>query len=305
MHRRARQVALASAMAAFAGAAVAGDPPRGRRPPREPPTHAIVDPAALVVASGGATIRLRPGAAVSLVRRRRGRAVVRLVGDVRAIGTVDAAALGLYVARDVDVPDGRLLEGALVRVVRRGRGGVATVETTGAVRGRFDVPADALSAQRHEFVYRMPPNRHFVTPKRDTALYRAAASVGTRAPPVAVIRGGVEVVLLEQMDTRAKVRSHGPVEVEGWALASDFYDEGDGGPAPELLSPTHEVVRTAGLYATPDAAEPFAELRGGALVEASADPATPARRKVTTVGRVNATGWVDRRALRRLATPGG
>jgi hypothetical protein len=264
----------------------------------------VVVEAELALAEGTALVR--PGTAVVASGRvgQRGRARVSLVGPVEATGAIDAAQLGQRLARDVEIHHGGVAagtayEGALVRVLAdRAPRGQRWVESVGDVTARFVVPADALTAAPREFVFRAPPAHRFVTPFEATKLYRTAESIDTTAPPVGTIAPGVEVVLLEQRDALARVRAHGPVEIEGWAIGRRFADRGERAAEGQLLKPTHEVFLGCRLYATPTGATPIAALRGGALVEINGR--ANGRVKVTTTEGVIATGYVDEAELRAL-----
>jgi hypothetical protein len=292
-----RRLVLIFAMLAVS-AAVWAAPPRGKRLTRPAPTHVVIREAKLTV--GDATFTLRPGVQVAAGKSRKGVAQVELTGSVGANGAADAAALGKVVATETAVAGGRVYPGALVRVASTSKdGNTATVASAGTVRATFDMPASALSVDRVEFVYPMPANHHFVTPFSDTRLYAVPESVGTNAPEVAEVAGGVEVVLIEQRDTFALVRSHGPVELEGWALARQFADEGSDPSESALLKPTHEVFTGAALYGDVASQQPIARLAGGTLLEVNVVKGD--RAKVTTTGEVIASGWVVASELRELA----
>lgn len=291
------KIAGITAVVIAVAAVASADVPRGRRAPEVVPTRLVVVEAKLEV--GTAAFTVRPGTAVAVGKKRKQQVRVELAGDVRASGWIDRAALGARVAAETEIDDGRVYEGALVRVVERGKTN-AKVESVGAVRKAFQMPSASLTVEPVEFVYRMPPNRHFVTPYKDTTLWRKAESVGTNAPSVAVIQGGVEVVLIDQQGTTAHVRTHGPVEVDGWALNKQFEDDRADAAQPELLKATHEVFTGATLYDAPTGTKVLATLRGGTPVEVNAEKGD--RMKVTTVGNVVAAGWVDAAALRVIAT---
>jgi hypothetical protein len=269
----------------------------------------VMETEAAVVARGRAAraaFVLRPGTEVAVDRPARGAVRADLTGRVQAQVRLAGAALGVRVARDLDLDGAMLYEGALVRVIGRGsKKGTSRVQTVGAVTAELEVPEDALTVAPRTFVYRMPPpsrvrdgKHRFVTPHKDTTLYLKAESVGTNAPPVGVVKGGVEVVLIDQQGAMALVRSDGPVAIEGWALNREFADRGAGVPEAQLLKPTHEVSYGASLYAEAGGTVPIARLRGGTLVEWNGQ--VEARAKVTTVGPVVASGYVDVRELRAL-----
>lgn len=278
-------------------AAARAEVPRGRRAPDVVPTRLVALETELRV--GDTTLVLRPGAAVAVGTSRRQQIRVVLAGDVRATGWIDEGVLGARVSAEAEIEDGRVYEGALVRIVDEGKT-VSKVESVGSVQTTFEVPTSSLTVDFVEFTYRMPANRHFVTPFERTTLWRKSASVGTNTPPVAVIEGGVEVVLIEQKGDLALVRTYGAVEVQGWALNSQFADKGRDGAKPNLLKPTHEVFASSALYDGAGGDNELATLRGGTLVEVNAEKG--ARMKVTTVGDVIAAGWVDVAALRAIAT---
>ncbi len=278
--------------------------PRGRRDKGPSPTHVIVAEAECTGAAG--TIVLRPGVAVAVSSARSRKPAVELAGRVRARCTVDREVLGVRLVRDVELPDGAgaVYAGALVRPVSgKAPRGTTRVVTAGAVVTELFAPSDALSAVPHPFLYREPPTRRWIAPFAETKLYAKKTSVGTSTPPVGVIAAETDAVLLEQDGALALVRSHGPVEIVGWALAKQFADRRANSETVELLKPTHEVFTGAALYPDVDATKPAAHLRGGALVEVN--KLHGGRVKITTTGDVIATGFVDQGALRPLSSPGG
>gem|GEM_PF-6126418 len=277
--------------------------PRGRRSAPAAPTHLVAVEAEC--RAGKAVFTLLPGARI----RARGKlgkrpVAVELVGPVAASCRVPAAALGLRVAADTPIRQGAVVvgaanEGALVRLVPGARAprGQVVVEAVGDATARFAVPRQALTAEPREFVYRQPAVSHWVTPKADVRVFARKTSVNTNAPAVGTIAGGVEVLLLEQDGGFARVRSYGPVEIEGWSTNQAFLDKRTPAVEPRLLSPTHEVL--AGAVLVDASGDKLAELAGGALVEVTGSAG--ARARVTTTGRVVVSGFVDGRDLRELA----
>jgi hypothetical protein len=229
---------------------------------------------------------------------------VTTTGRVVVSGTVDVAALGLYVQTDGDLRAGdgivlgTIFAGARVHLLgKTSVAGWVRVRTGGPASMIGAVRADMLGVSPHEFIYRPPSGPRMVWALRDVALYEHAASVGTSTPPLGTLAAAGDAVLVDQVDTLAHVRTYGPVEVEGWALGRDFTEEQPGPPA-ELLKPTHEVLVGAELRATATARQTLAHLRGGALVEVNGHAGELA--KVTTVGDVILVGFVPERALRPL-----
>jgi hypothetical protein len=230
---------------------------------------------------------------------------VTTAGAVTLTGAVPADALGLRVAVDSELrqggqPIGVAYAGALVRpTADPPRDGWQRIHAVGPLALTAEVKADALTVEPRELVYRTPPTRRFVAALRDVSLYAQEASVNTNTPALATLAAGGEAVVLEQAGALARVRVYGPIEVEGWALGKHFTEEPDPGASAQLLKPSHEVLAGAELYAGPADRRPLGRLRGGALVEASGRQG--ARLKVTTVGEVNASGYVDEATLRPLS----
>lgn len=287
---------------AVAGLAAADEVPRGRRTARPAPTHVVVTE--VECEAGGAPVLVRPGVAVA-ARRVGGKTTrVRVLSAVDLECAMPTSALGKRLSRDVAIErDGETIgmayAGALVRPVEaRPRGGAVRVEGVGAVRTELVVPADALTAEPVEFVYRAPATHRFVTPYKDTGLWREQASVGTTTPPIGTIAGEVEVALVGQDGVFARVRAHGPIEIEGWALNKQFADRRQREQPAKLLVPTHEVTIAAPLYAADTGGATVGRLRGGALIEVN--KVAGGRTKITTTGDVVVSGWVDAASIRPL-----
>lgn len=289
---------IAAALLLIAGIAAAAEVPRGRRAPRPAATHVIVR--ATEIVAGGATLKVAPGVPVHS-----GGGGVTLLDDVQISGRVPAPALGLVLAHDVQLldargqPVGQGRAGAPVRTSGRA-GDRVTIEPADplAPAARFVVDAGALSAERHELVLPAPEYALLVV-KAPTPL--AATSGG---PPRARLPAGLRVEPIAPADERGfmHVRTYGGIAVEGW-VAKDRLAATDGSEVPAApargLTPNHEALVDAPIYADPRATRPIGLLRGGALVTAGVEVEGP-RVKVMTHGDVVGEVWVAQAALRRL-----
>jgi len=283
--------------------------PKGKRTPRRPATHVVTRTVDLD--AQGAALRLAPGVAVIVAGARAdaplgGRVVATLAGGTEITGRVDGAALGERLTRTVALraADGRTsigtgLEGALVSVAGKAADGEVVCETTGLVRARVLVPADALGAEPHELVYPMVAER-VVWVAAETELL---GEPGGR-PRARLARGARLAVLADDDPKWTRVRTYGAFALDG-VVAHDRLATGpDGAPpldeaVPKGLTPTHEVLAGAAASADPAGRKVVGNLRGGTLVSVGVEVAGP-RVKVMTYGDVVGELWVPSAALRPL-----
>lgn len=279
------------------------------RPPKAAPRRGPVEPKATHRIVGG-TVDLYPkvGAKFSAhllagtpvrVLRPDGPDYVRIetLGSVRISGVVRTQAVGLRVTKAVDLQPGagarpvRLQAGTDVRVVAQ-RGAQATVETVGVVV-KGTCPRDALAVVGPEFVYADPDGPLF-------RVKRAVVLADPLAPErvVARVETGEEVVGLAEDGTRARVRTYGPITLEGVvprdALGSREKKEVtlDPGNASEYeVSVDADLLDQAG-------GKVVGRVRGGTPAVLEEDGKEFAR--IVTAGDVRTRGVVPRRALTRL-----
>lgn len=288
MGPRVRVLIAVLALTAVAGATPV---PRGKREPRPGATHVVVRPTELT--AGGVVFRVAPGVPV----RAAGGAVTLLAG-AQLTGRLPATALGLGLARDAELVDAR---GAVVGVARAGAlvrpaaraGSRVTVEPASPLspEGRFVVDAAALTAEPPDLV--LPANEYaLLVVTARVALGSASLPPGARVEPIAPAddRG------------RMQVRTYGAFAIEGW-VPRDRLAPSDGGELPAVpsrgLTPNHEVLVDAPVFAEPRAKRPIGILRGGALVTAGVE-VEGSRVKVMTHGPVVGEAWVEQAALRPL-----
>lgn len=282
-------------------------PAKAARPAKvaeEPPaTHRIV--------GGGCDLLPRPGAKaigelalgtpVRLLRKDGAEwARVETRGSVRMTGVVRQLALGLRVTAETELkPQGeartvKLLPGADVRVIAA-RGAALLVETVGVVTKGL-VPRAALAVNGPDFVFPEPGGPVF-------QLKRPVELVDALAPgrPLARLHAAEEVVGLLEDGQRARVRTYGPIVIEGLvprdALSGRERREvtlPGGGPA------TWEIAMDADLLDTPKG-KPVGRIRGGTPVVVEVEEEGRELARIFTTGDVRTRGYVPMRALTRLA----
>jgi len=301
MRRRPLVLLLVLALAAPALARPPqGKARRGAAPAEPKPTHRIV--------GGTVDLKPNPGAKMSAqllagtpirVIKPEGPDFVRVetLGSVRLTGVVRVGAVGLRVAKAVDLQPGagakavRLQAGADVRVVTV-RGAQAVVETVGVVV-KGSCPRAALAVTGPEFVFPEPEGPLF-------RVKRAVALADPLAPEriLARLETGEEVVGLLEDGGRARVRTYGPIALEGVvprdALGGREKKEVtlDPGNASD-----YEVSIDADLL-DKEGGKVVARVRGGTPAVLEEDGGEFAR--IVTAGDVRTRGVVTKRALTRL-----
>jgi hypothetical protein len=299
-----RPLALLTLVVPTLAGAAGEAPPRGKRTARPKATHVIVAPTTL--AAEGAKVELMPGAGVAVGRLpAKGKVRVTLTGDVAIAGSVEAAAVGRCVTGDVELKSvdgtqrlGTARAGALVRVLaRKAPAGLVVVQTVAPLGMEAALPAEALDAEMREVVLKEDWNLETVKPAELHASSELKA-------PVARLEKGVRLAMVAQKGDVVHVRTHGAFVIDGWTLAANVTDRDPSSAEPpaKRVKPTHEVFVDTPLYARADGAKTIGTVRGGALVEAErrlvGDPTS--RVKVSTLGRVKATGWMRMTDLRKL-----
>jgi hypothetical protein len=298
-----RPLVLLLALALAAPALARPPKPGGRRgaaPVAPKPTHRIV----------GGTVDLSPKVGVKWTAQLLVGTPVRVIkpegpdhlrvetlGSVRLSGVVRVQAVGLRVTKGVDLQPGagakavRLEAGTDVRVVAL-RGAQALVETVGVVV-KGTCPRAALDAVGPEFVYAEPGGPLF-------RVKRAVVLADPLAPErvVARIDTGEEVVGLLEDGPRARVRTYGPVVLEGVvprdALGGREKKEVtlDPGNATD-----YEVSIDADLLEK-EGGKVLGRVRGGTPAVLEEDAGEYVR--IVTAGDVRTRGVVAKRALTRL-----
>jgi hypothetical protein len=270
-------------------------PPRGQPAPRPEPNRVVVRPTLL--RNGEVTAQVARGVAA---RADGGR--VTLAAAVEIAGRVEPGALGLRVARDVDVtaPSGERIgtirAGALV-VPGASAGRRVMCDVAGRVRARVAIDAGALTVAPAEFVWRDEPGRKYEA-QRESPLLSAPRGGSVRA----TLSEGTFVVVLDDAADFLHVRTYAEIELEGYVPQS-FFAPAQGGPARDVgqtgLNPTHEALIDTPMYADSAGKKRLGQLRGGALVTAGKDLAGGLR-KVMTHGDVVVEAWVADADLRAV-----
>ena len=288
---------------ALAAPALARPPkaPARRGAPAEPtPTHRIVGGTVDLSTKVGTKMaaQLLAGTPVRVVKPE-GPDFVRVetLGSVRLPGVVRVQALGLRVAKGVDLQPSvgvkpvRLEAGTDVRVIAL-RGKQAQVETVGVVI-KGTCPRAALAVAGPDFVYPEPGGPLF-------RVKRAVVLADPLAPERALARldAGEEVVGLLEDGARARVRTYGPIALEGVvprdALAGREKKEVTLDPA---NAGEYEVSIDTDLLEK-EGGKVLGRVRGGTLAILEEDAGEFAR--IVTAGDVRTRGVVTRRALTRL-----
>jgi hypothetical protein len=222
---------------------------------------------------------------------------VETLGSVRLQGVVRVQAVGLRVAKGVDLQPGpsakpvRLEAGADVRVIAL-RGAQALVETVGVVV-KGTCPRTALAVAAPDFVY----------PEPDGPLFRVKRAVVLADPLaperlIARLDTGEEVVGLAEDGGRARVRTYGPIALEGVvprdALGGREKKEVSLDQAPGV---DYEVSIDADLL-DKVGGKVIGRVRGGTPAALEEDAGEFGR--IVTAGDVRTRGVVAKRALTRL-----
>jgi hypothetical protein len=291
-------LALAAAALPAAGKPKAAKP----APPASeaPATHRIVGGGCdLLPRRGGKPIgELALGAPVRLVRTEGELARIETRGSVRLTGLVRSLALGLRVVTAAELTPERagravtLQPGADVRVLAT-RGPLLVVETVGVVvRGLL--PRTAVAVAGPEFVY----------PEADGPIFELKRAVeladpGAPARPLARLHAAEEVIGLLEDGQRARVRTYGPIVLEGLvprdALVGRTRREvtlpGGGAVAWEIAVDVDVLDAPRG--------QRVGRALGGTPVVVEEEGRELAR--IMTAGDVRTRGYVPMRALTRLA----
>ncbi|MBI5478370.1 MAG: hypothetical protein HY906_05905 [Deltaproteobacteria bacterium] len=273
---------------------------RGAAPAEPKPTHRIVGGTVDLSPKVGAKMaaQLLAGTPVRVVKPE-GPDFVRVetLGSVRMSGVVRVQAVGLRVTKRVDLQPGagarpvRLAVGTDVRVVAL-RGAQALVETVGVVV-KGTCPRAALGVAGPDFVYPEPEGPLF-------RVKRAVVLADPLAPErvIARIDTGEEVVGLLEDGPRARVRTYGPVALEG-VVPRDAL----GGREKKEVSldpgnaSDYEVSIDADLLEK-EGGRVVGRVRGGTPAVLEEDAGEFAR--IVTAGDVRTRGVVSKRALTRL-----
>ena len=288
-----------------ASAAVAT--PTGVRAPRPAPTAiAAVDTTfavkgVKVTVVAGAPLAVDAGAGKSPFGA--GTVRARTLGPAFVDGMITRHDLGLRAQRDVElmrggVSVGTLKRGAIVRVLGVDKDG-ARVETLAPAVVAATVASDALSPAAIEFVL---PGEFSHETAREAVIYAGKDVAGE---PRATLPPGTRLTVAEKVGEVLRVRTHGPVELEGWVLApavrERLTDVKDISPVQRQI-PTHEVLTESPLWASAKGGAPIGRLRGGALLKVERvgvlDP--KGRIRVRTLGDVKLEAWVTVSDLRNL-----
>jgi hypothetical protein len=286
---------------ALAPSALAKPPARRAAAPAEPKaTHRIVGGTVDLYPRIGAkfSAQLLAGTPVRVLKPE-GPDYVRVetLGSVRLTGVVRVQAVGLRVTKAVELQPStgakpiRLEAGTDVRVLTL-RGAQVLVETVGVVV-RGTCPRAALAVTGPDFVF----------PETDGPLFRVKRGVALAdavAPErvLARIDTGEEVVGLVEDAGRARVRTYGPIVLEGVVPR----DALGGREKKEVtLDPSnasdYEVSIDADLL-DKQGGKVVARVRGGTPAVLEEDTGEFAR--IITAGDVRTRGVVTRRALTRL-----
>jgi hypothetical protein len=289
---------------ALAAPALARPPKPGVRratAPVEPkPTHRIV----------GGTVDLKPTVGAKMAAQLLAGTPVRVIkpegpdylrvetlGSVRLSGVVRVQAVGLRVTKRVELQPGagakpvRLEVGTDVRVVAL-RGAQAMVETVGVVV-KGTCPRAALAVAGPDFVYAEPGGPLF-------RVKRAVVLADPLAPEriVARIDTGEEVVGLLEDGPRARVRTYGPIALEGVvprdALGGREKKEVTLDPG---TGADYDISIDADLL-DKEGGKVVGRVRGGTPAALEEDAGEFAR--IVTAGDVRTRGVVAKRALTRL-----
>lgn len=296
----ARAVAVVLAVAGAPAAQV----PTGVRAPRPTPNAIAVGDATLTLKGLKATIA--PGAPLVVPPGSfggGGPVRARTLGPAVVEGTIARRELGLRVQRDcaltrAGVVVGSLRRGAIVRVLGTDAAGTR-VETLAPDVVSGLAPTDALAATPAEFVL---PGEWSHETAREAVIYAGKDVAGE---PRATLPPATHLLVVERVGEVARVRTHGPVELEGWVLAPAIRERlassKDISPTTRKI-PTHEVLVDARLYAGQRGGAPVGFLRGGALlqVERVATLEPKGRIRVRTIGDVRLEGWIAVADLRAL-----
>jgi hypothetical protein len=302
-------VRRAALLLVLAGGAAAADVPRGKPLPRPQPTHVVLaDSVVELTPSLKAQVAIgTPVVVVSGLGPFPGKVVVRTLGDVELTGKIDGGALGLVVARDVDVttadgrePLGRAAAGSWVKLAApKPIGGMLLVDTVGPLKARMRIPADALGGEPRELV--VPNAGRQISTGMPADLFSTPEAKGVRAQ----IAEFTPVWIVDEAPDKpvAKVRTFGGVAIEGWILKTKLAPgvSPNVPPLPSRATPSHEVLTGADLIADPRGGKPVARLRGGALVTIDPDAGKGALLvQVRTRYPVVVVGWVKAAELRPL-----
>jgi len=271
------RVRLAVACVLCAAGIAAADPPRGVRAPRPRPTHVLladsvveITPSLKAQVAAGTPVVVAGGLGPFP-----GRVAVKTLGDVELSGKLDGSALGLVVARDVEVTTadgreslGRAAAGSWVKLAApRPVGGQLLVDAVGPLKARMRIAADALGGEPRELV--VPNAGRQILTGMPADLFSTPEAKGVRAQ----IAELTPVWLVDEAPDKpvARVRTFGGIAIEGWVLKTKL-SPGTSPlppPVPQRETPTHEVLTGADLVADPRGGKPVAHLRGGALVSAA------------------------------------
>jgi hypothetical protein len=289
---------------ALAGPAVARPPKAASRrvavAPEPKPTHRIVGGTVDLYPKVGAkfSAQLLAGTPVRVIKPEGADFVrVETLGSVRLTGVVRVGSVGLRVTKAVDLQPAagakpvRLAAGTDVRVVTV-RGANAVVETVGVVV-KGSCPRAALAVTGPDFVFPEPEGPLF-------RVKRGVALADPLAPEriLARIDTGEEVVGLVEDAGRARVRTYGPIALEGVvprdALGGREKKEVTLDPGTGI---DYEVSIDADLL-DKEGGKVVARVRGGTPAILEEDGGEFAR--VVTAGDVRTRGVVTKRALTRL-----
>lgn len=227
----------------------------------------------------------------------------RTLGPAFVEGMITRHDLGLRAQRDVELKQGAVVvgtlkRGAIVRVLGVDKDGTR-VETLAPAAVTATVASDALAPAAVEFVL---PGEFSHETAREAVIYAGKDVAGD---PRATLPPGTHLTVVEKVGEVMRVRSHGPVELEGWVLApavrERLSDVKDVIPNQRQI-PTHEVLTESSIWAGAKGGAPIGKLRGGTLLKVervtNLDP--KGRIRVRTLGDVKLEAWVSVSDLRPL-----